>query len=140
MVKVRASEGVVSASPQLRRALFWVLPVALFGGAIAKVCAVPPLPALGEGDEAAHRRVAQAVREAEAGFRRDSLQTFPGDPWSQGDQFAAQERTLVERLSGDEQLRPGVVFDAIDRDIKRGEPGARERGWVPPCMPRPFYD
>lgn len=124
----------------LRRMLPWLLPAAVLGGAIAKVCAVPPLPPLGEGDEAAHRRVAQAVRAAEAGFRRDALETFPGDPWSQGDQFAAQERTLVERLSGDEKLRPGVIFDAIDRDIKRGGPGARERGRVPPCMPRPFYD
>jgi len=120
------------------RALRWSLPLLVLGVAVARVGSGPPMPPLGEGDAEARKRVVRAVRDAEPGFRRDSFERFPGDPWSQADQFAAQERELVERLSGEEKMRPGAIFDAIDQDIKRA--GARERGRVPPCMPRPFYD
>jgi hypothetical protein len=125
-----------------RRSQRWMVPLLVFGAAVVCVCAVPVRAPDGDGDAAARRRVARAVRDAEPGFRRNALEMFPGDPWSQGDQFAAQERTLVEKLSKDERMRPGAIFDVIDRDVKRGHPTsfARARGRAAPCMPRPFYD
>lgn len=108
------------------------------GLAIVRVYSVAPMLPLDAGDAQTRERVAREVREAEPGFRRDGLKRFPGDPWSQGDHFSAQERDLVERLSREQKLRPGAIFDAVDEDIKRS--GALARGRVPPCMPRPFYD
>ena len=120
----------------------WAVPLAVFGAAVVAVCSIPVTTPGDSGNVEANRRVARVVRDAEPGFRRKSLEMFPGDPWSQGDQFAAQERELVEKLAKDEHMRPGAIFDAIDRDVKRSypAPSARERGRVSPCMPRTFYD
>lgn len=120
----------------------WAVPLVVFGAAVVGVCSIPVTPPRGDSSARARERVARAVRDAEPGFRRKSLEMFPGDPWSQGDQFAAQERELVEKLARDEKMRPGAIFKVIDRDVKHGYPSplARERGRVAPCMPRTFYD
>lgn len=125
-----------------RALLHWMVPLGVFGVAVVAVCSTPAMPPGGDGDEPARIEVARAVRDAEPGFRRVALEMFPGDPWSQGDQFAAAERTLVSQLANDRHMRPGAIFDVVDRDVKRDYPAplARERGRVAPCMPRTFYD
>lgn len=128
-----------------QRACFagWGLLLALGAALVGWVCAVPRLEPAGDGDSQARARVARAVRQAEPAFRRRALERFPGDPWSQGDDFAAQERALVERLAAREGMRVGAVLKSIDEDVKRRQgptSGWLDRGQVAPCMPRPFYD
>ena len=72
-------------------------------------------------------------------MRRKALQSFPGSLWSEGDDFANSERDLVRRLSRERGVRIGAVLDAIDQDVK-AYPEDGRRGFVPICMPRPFYD
>ena len=85
------------------------------------------------------RQIGEAVRLAEPGFRRHALERFPGDTWSQGDDFSNQERSFVWREARAREVRVGSVLEAIDRDV-RAHPGeGGERGRVPPCMPRPYY-
>jgi len=126
-----------------REHLAWAFPLGLLGLTFARVCCVPAQLPDGAGSVEVRARVTDEVRAAEPRFRREALSRFPGDPWSQGDQFGAQERDLVHRLAKREHMRPGAVFDAIDRDIKSHAydgPLLRDRGRVAPCMPRAFYD
>ena len=128
---------------RVRVYLAWLFPVGLLGLTLAWVCQVPVLIPGGSGSVEARARAAEEVRAAEPGFRRDALKRFPGEPWSQGDQFGAQERDLVDQIAAREQMRPSAVFEAIDQDIKsHAYDGAllRDRARVAPCMPRPFYD
>lgn len=85
--------------------------------------------------------IGRAIRREEAGYRREALKKFPGDPWSQGDDFGQRERTFVNKHAKQRGLRPGAVLEAIDHDVRTfpdAFPG-QSRGDVPPCMPRPFY-
>lgn len=97
----------------------------------------------GAGSAALHARAARTVRAREPAMRRQALERFPADPWSQGDDFANAERRLVRRLSVRFDMRPGAVLEAIDADVKANpdapEMSGFERGEVPPCMPRVFY-
>lgn len=125
------------------RPALWLLPTLVFAVAVWQVRTTPLLPPAGAGDAAARARVAQAVRAAEPGFRRETFEHFPADPWSRGDDFAANERNLVEHLAGKEQMRIGAVLEVIDRDVKFAKDETRDlpdRGRVAPCVPRPFYD
>jgi hypothetical protein len=141
----RAREALPMTARQARARTWSAWPLTAFpllvsSALIGHVLTQPALPSAGTPDDAASARIAAATSAAEPGFRREALEMFPGDPWSQGDHFAARERSLVQALAAQENVRTGAVFDAIDRDIKQGRPGARERGRVAPCMPRPFYE
>ncbi len=121
----------------------WLFPLLVFGVAVRQVLMVPRLEPAGPGNAAARAQIVQAVRDAESGFRRETFEHFPADPWSRGDDFAAKERGLVERLAGEQKMRIGAVLDIIDRDVKfaKSETGyLGDRGRVAPCTPRPFYD
>jgi hypothetical protein len=99
--------------------------------------ALAPLPA---ADAALGARIGRALRAREEGFRQQALTKFPGDPWSQNDHFGTLERDFVRTAAAREQIRTGSVLEAIDRDVRAAPDAAPQRGWVPPCMPRPFYD
>jgi hypothetical protein len=123
-----------------RGALPWLFPALATAGLAIWVSSQRALPLLGEPDGPTREDIVIEMRRAEPGFRREALETFPGDPWSQDDHFAVKEMGLVEKLARERKLRVGAVLVTIDRDIKRGGIGARERGRVAPCMPRPFYE
>ena len=120
----------------------WIFPATLLAAGSYLAWAVLPVPVGATGARDVRERVASRLREAEPGFRRSALETFPGDPWSQDDAFAASESGLVEQLANENQLRIGAVLDAVDADVKRRprDDLGNERGRVAPCMPRPFYD
>jgi hypothetical protein len=127
----------------LPRAALWLLPAVILAGLVARVRMVPRLQPAGAADAQAAARIARAMRNAEPGYWRKAFETFPGDPWAQGVDFAAQERELVQHLAQQENVRIGAVLDVIDRDVKAsrgGPPLPYDRGRVAPCMPRPFYD
>lgn len=122
----------------------WLVPAAVVLIAMVHVSTVPRLPPAPPADEAARARIAERVYSREAAMRRSALERFPGDPWSQGDDFGNAERRLVRELAAREKVRPSSVLEAIDHDV-RTRPSLdpqqqRIRGGVAPCMPRPFYD
>jgi hypothetical protein len=117
----------------------WLLPFLTLSAVIGHIALVP---AQEEGVSAsleAQRRIGEKIRRKEPKLRRAALERWPGSPWSAGDDFGNREEDFVRDMSNEESVRPGAVFDAIDRDIK-AYPGDGERGAVAPCMPRPFYD
>jgi hypothetical protein len=114
----------------------------LLAGLMLRLSSTPRLEPAGAPDAAATARIVRALRIAEPGYWRKAFETFPGDPWAQGVDFAEQERRLVQHLAAQENVRIGAVLDVIDRDVK-ANPAATppyERGRVAPCMPQPFYD
>lgn len=117
------------------------IPLAVLAWGLATAPARPPA---GDGDARQRARAALQVRHREPALRRRALEKFPGDPWSQGDDFANGERQLVRALASPQGMRPGAVLQAIDADVKahpmRAHPQSGfTRGQVPPCMPRVFY-
>ncbi|HEX6242917.1 MAG TPA: hypothetical protein VFZ61_18515 [Polyangiales bacterium] len=124
-------------SERTRALTLWLLPLALLGALIASLLLREQMQPAGSGSAEELARIARNLRGEEAHLRREALKKFPGDPWSQGDDFSARERDFVNREAQELGIRHGAVLDAIDRDV-RAFPG-HERGSVPPCMPRPFY-
>jgi hypothetical protein len=118
----------------------WLLPFVCCSGSIAYLALTPSLAELPAPDAARGEEIGRALRGNEAWFRQEALRRFPGDPWSQGDHFGRLEADFVRAIAAGENLRPGAVLEAIDRDVRAAPYAAPRRGWVPPCMPRPFYD
>jgi hypothetical protein len=120
----------------------WAVAALCLGAAMARALTSegPPTPS-GRLDGAALRAVGRAAAREEPGWRRDTWRRFPGDAWSQDDDFGATEW----RWAREEAQRRGVpvseVFRAIDAELRASAPLAppREAG-AAPCKPRPFYD
>lgn len=80
------------------------------------------------------------VTSRERTMRRDAAVKFPGDPWSQDDDFHERENEEIRSFSGTHGIRLSDVVRSVDD-------GMRER-WltpvqpypkVPPCRPRLSY-
>lgn len=98
--------------------------------------------------------VATVVAGEEPAWRAKSEQSFPGDDWSQRDDFHARETAKVHELAASQKLPVEQVLRAVDEDVRATarrtdalsarlgrelhvDPrGAR----AVPCKPRPFYD
>lgn len=89
------------------------------------------------------RYVATAIATEEPGWRNKSEESFPGDHWSQRDDFHAQERDKAKDLASSQKLPIEQVLRAIDEDVRasRRVGAADPRGAkAVPCKPRPVYD
>lgn len=84
--------------------------------------------------------IASEHRMREPEWRRGARHGFPGDLWSQGDDLANQERRWVSETASRYHVRVPDVLRAIDHGLRADFATAPDRGIVPPCMPRPFYD
>ncbi|MCP3136379.1 hypothetical protein [Pyxidicoccus xibeiensis] len=98
----------------------------------------PPQRRLSDAERA---QVGLAAAAEEPARRRASRHSFPGDHWSQDDDFGASER----RWAVDEAHRRGVpvtdVLGAIDAELHSSAPVVPPRkATASPCKPRPFYD
>jgi hypothetical protein len=68
---------------------------------------------------------------------------FPGDLWSQSDDFHAREATRIRELAGQHRIGYEDVLRAIDEDLHDKTMSRRTAGRrvnAVPCKPRPFYD
>jgi len=84
----------------------------------------------------AYRDVTQRERQA----RREAAVKFPGDPWSQDDDFHERENEAVRAFAGSHELRLSDVVRAVDDGMRErwptsGQPNPK----VPPCRPRLSY-
>ncbi len=90
------------------------------------------------------RFIATAIAAEEPAWRNKSEESFPGDHWSQRDDFHAQERDKAKELASSQKLPIEQVLRAIDEDVRashRAGTAADPRGAkAVPCKPRPVYD
>jgi hypothetical protein len=83
--------------------------------------------------------VAAAIANREPSMRRAAERHFPGDTWSQGDDYHNQEQGLIRGAARREHVAIGSVIEALDRYLREHPDNARENT-APRCKPRPFYD
>jgi hypothetical protein len=120
----------------------WVAFTLCAGTAVVRAATVrEPLPPSRRLSAEERAEVGRAAAREEPEWRRKSRQSFPGDAWSQDDDFGASER----QWAVDEARRRGVpvtdVLWAIDEELHASSPVLPPRkATASPCKPRPFYD
>ena len=84
----------------------------------------------------AYRDIANRERQA----RREAAVKFPGDPWSQDDDFHERENEAVRSFAGSHELRLSDVVRAVDDGMREKWPASfQPNPKVPPCRPRLSY-
>jgi hypothetical protein len=98
-----------------------------------------PAPAA-QADERVRKDAFRVVAYDEPPTRGKSTHAFPGDAWSQDDDYHAQEAKKIRSFAGEHEVRLDDVVRAVDEGMKEGWPprGLMKTG-VPPCRPRLDY-
>jgi hypothetical protein len=95
--------------------------------------------------EAERAAAAALVAGQEAEWNDEAAQSFPGDRWSQRDDFHGRELARVIEIARGKGIRVEDVLRAIDDDLHHvpvrdpDAPDPRNARAVP-CKPRPVYD
>jgi hypothetical protein len=82
------------------------------------------------------------VAREEPAMRAAAAHAFPGDAWSQDDDFHAREQQRARTLAAERGVRLADVLRAIDDGIRGAwpsAPGVHPNPSVPPCRPRLSY-
>lgn len=125
-------------APLLGVSVFLVCTLAL---GVASWRARPSPPAPAALDLPTRERMFRELVRQEPAMRQRSRGGFPGDRWSQGDDFANQELRAVRRIAARYGVRLADVFAVIDEGLHAGwAPTLPRDAHVAPCKPRPFYD
>jgi hypothetical protein len=101
----------------------------------------PPAPARVKPlDEKTARETYRDVSSRERQMRRDAAVKFPGDPWSQDDDFHERENEAVRDFAGSHELRLSDVVRSVDDGMRERWPTSMQPNpKVPPCRPRLSY-
>jgi hypothetical protein len=122
-------------------------PAMIFGGAltalaalvaIVRALAAPVAPPARTLNAVERRAVAEALARQEPRWRLDAEHLFPGDRWSQDDDFFNQEHRAVRGAAAARGTSVDEILRAVDEGL-RAAPGSRKVS-VAPVKPRPFYD
>jgi hypothetical protein len=92
---------------------------------------------LGEAERA---ELGQAAAALEPFWREKSRRSFPGDRWSQDDDFGASERGWALTEAARRHVPISDVLRAVDEDLHAHPPEPPRRATAAQCKPRPFYD
>ena len=84
--------------------------------------------------------VGRAAAREEPGWREKSRKSFPGDAWSQDDDFHNSERSWVQQQARRRNVSAADILRAIDEDLHAHPPEPPRRATSAQCKPRPFYD
>jgi hypothetical protein len=80
------------------------------------------------------------VTSRERSMRRDAAVKFPGDLWSQDDDFHERESEATRNFANDHDLAITDVVAAIDDGMRERWPTSGPvQATVPPCRPRLSY-
>jgi hypothetical protein len=105
---------------------------------VAVTAAAPPPGAA--ADERVQRDAFRVIANDEPASRGKSAHSFPGDLWSQDDDYHGQEAKKMRSFAGERQIRLDDVIRAVDDGMKQGwAPRALMKPGVPPCRPRLDY-
>ena len=120
----------------------WLAFGAFVSVALGKAALAEPLPAPAPAPQPVLDSVVKVMAAQEQSFRQRAERNFPGDAWSQDDDFHAHEQQLARRLAQQHGISLGQVLRAWDdelRRLSRSGPDPKPRNSVPPCRPRPVY-
>ena len=109
---------------------------ALWVGIRAATAPAPPAPRVLSPAE--RRELAASLARQEPYWQDYSERHFPGDRWSQDDDFFNLEQQAVRSLAQSRGTSPATVLLGID-ELLRAAPSGR-KVTASPCKPRPFYD
>jgi hypothetical protein len=112
------------------------LPVAI---AVVRASVAEPLPHPNPPEAGAANAIARTVADSESAARDRAREAFPGDRWSQDDDFHNHEARLARRLAATHRTGLDHVFAIIDADLRSQRVPAR-KATAAPCKPRPFYE
>ncbi len=99
---------------------------------------VPPPPRRMTPAERAE--VGRAAAAEEPGWRSSSHHSFPGDHWSQDDDFGAAERSWALSEAAARGVPVTDVLRAIDEELHAAPVLPPRKASASPSKPRPFYD
>ena len=127
--------------------VFGVAVTALAGlTAIVRAMTAPvpaPLRALGAAER---QQIAEALAKQEPRWRLQAEHLFPGDRWSQDDDFFNQEHRAVRGAAASHGTNVGEILRAIDEGLRAAphnrndDRNADRKVGAAPVKPRPFYD
>jgi len=106
--------------------------------AVVRAATAPVPPPARVPDLVERAEMARSLARQEPSWRRAAQRLFPGDRWSQDDDFFNQEHRAVRALAQARATSPGQVLRAIDEEL-RARPAGRKVN-ASPIKPRPFYD
>lgn len=102
---------------------------------------VPSPPAGRPATPEERAEIAKEFARLEPVWRNNAKHKFPGDHWSQDDDFHCQEMAHARRVAANRNIRLSDVFMAIDEGLRQEYPGKPfRRPSARPCKPRAFYD
>jgi len=118
----------------------WIVACAAIALAMVRVVTAEPRPRPAAADATVARRVFDAIASSESSMRARAAMNFPGDLWSQGDDFHAMEWQRAAQLASMHRIALGDALRAIDDGMRAGwaRPGTLQ-ATVAPCRPRPVY-
>jgi len=99
--------------------------------------ASPPAPNR-SATESERELIALGLIESERQWRAASKRRFPGDLWSQDDDFHRVEQYRARAIAGRLKVTLTDVLRAMDEGLRARPQGRRVT--ASPCKPRPFYD
>lgn len=118
----------------------WLVPSAVIACAVVRVLTTPPPLPPDSPDERTAHRIFDAVAAAEPSWRARAAGNFPGDLWSQDDDFHAMEAQRAAQQAGTNRIAIGDVLRVIDEGMHAGwQRSASIQPTVAPCRPRPVY-
>lgn len=117
----------------------WLVLFTLWVAALAGVATAPSVPHA--PNQQPSRAAYQFVTSVEGDARKRAQNDFPGDVWSQDDDFHRFELDRAWQFAAEHQQTLSAVLRSVDDRIReRWTPtGAPPAVTVPPCRPRPEY-
>lgn len=109
------------------------------GSVVVLRAATAPAPATPRAlSEPERRGLARTLAAQEPAWQARAAGKFPGDRWSQDDDFFNQEHFMVRSLAAHHATSPGEVLLGIDQELRAAPAGRKVT--QSPLKPRPFYD
>jgi hypothetical protein len=91
-------------------------------------------------DAATRAALGRQAHEKEPEWRLETQRRFPGERWSQDEDFHATENAWVRAQAARHRAPIADVLRAVDEDLKAHPPAPPRKATAAPCKPRPFYD
>ncbi|HSQ66333.1 MAG TPA: hypothetical protein VLM85_24085 [Polyangiaceae bacterium] len=112
----------------------------LLAVAVGRAATAAPPPEGKPATEAIAREAYRDIVSRERTMRHDAALKFPGDPWSQDDDFHSREEGEARSFAASHDVRLADVLRAVDDGMRAHwsapvTPDPR----VPPCRPRLAY-
>jgi hypothetical protein len=116
--------------------------MALIATALVRAVSAPTPPPGERASDALRRETFAQIAAEEPSMRAAAAHEFPGDAWSQDDDFHQREQKMARSVAAKNGVRLGDVLRALDDGLREGWPPAPRvhlSPGVPPCRPRLSY-